>query len=652
MKILNKTSLFVAVATMLTAATSCKKLLVEKPESALYPSYFTTAGGIQAAITGVYSDLRSYYSGEGIVYFFDGTDENIAGGSGNPTLDSYNGINSSNFNVFGGLWSDINTLNGVLQFAPTSSLDATTKAQLVAQAKFLRAYMYFHLVQTYGGTTATQKSGIPLHTTFITAATTADAPAALSDIYAQIIQDFTDASTTLPNTVASNNPFSAAGVGKPATAPVALAYLAKAYLTRGYTEAAVSGDYQKAADLTAALIANKGTYNLDLWQDFNDEHKPANDYGKENMFNIDYGSTNDPTYTGNTQQASGGYGINLLYVLAKWNYFTGVGIDNVTGIDAVPQKLGSSKVPMLRDVYNGRPYIRLAPNGRYTFQQVFTDRIHDTRYDATFQTFWICNQATAAGLTSTGTSKGTLQVASNVSLTVWQPPLDGDTAFLMPGINNIGLPRRDAFKGLIVAENQYTNTIYPSVKKFEDPNRTGILDFSGRPMVMMRFSEIYLMNAEANYMLGTGAGAIAAANDLNVLRTRAAYRVPADGNFIPKGEFSVTAATQATANAANAIANQLTAQQVALLSVPNNTTSTSPNICGMDVILDEYSRELYGDPRRWYDLVRTKQLTRRVKLYNPNAVNNIQDYMSRRPIPQVLIQSVLTGPTYPQNNGY
>jgi hypothetical protein len=645
MKIFNKTRFIVAVAAILTTIAGCKKQLVETPRAALYPSYFGTASGVQAAVTGVYNDLRGTFSGEGIVFFYDGTDENIAGGSAGtiaPILNSYNGINSSNTPDLTGFYVDINTLNGVLQYA-SSITDATARTQYVAQAKFLRGFLYFYLVQTYGGLTATQKSGIPLHTTFITQATTADAPAQLTDIYNLIIQDFTEAAAALPGTITSSNPFSAQGVGKTATAAVANAFLAKTYLTRGYTEAKQTGDFQKAADLTAALISSKGTYGLDLWQDYNDAHKPINDYGKENMFAIDYGIT-DPTYSGYTQQGSGGYGINQLYVLARFNYVN-TGIDNIAGIDAVPQKM-SAKSGMLRDVYGGRPYIRLAPNLPYTVQIAFADQVHDTRYDATFQTFWICNTKVTAGTTSTGGLKGVLTPASNVSLTVYQPPIDGDTAILMPGAD-VTMARRDAFKGLIVAPKQYNNTVFPTVKKFDDPLRTGILDFSSRPIVLMRFSEVYLMNAEANYMLGN---ATAAATSLNVIRQRAAYRTPADGLYIPKGQFSVTAATMGSANAANSAAMALTPTQLAQLSIPNTTSGST--LCGMDLILEEYSRELYGDPRRWYDLVRTGQLVRRVKMYNANGAPNIQTYHARRPIPQTLLNNVLSGPKYPQNNGY
>lgn len=648
MKIFNKTSFIVAFASVLTLNTGCKKLLEESPRSELYPSYFSTPGGIKAGITGVYSDLRGFYQGEGQVHYYMGTDESIPGGSaqtGASQLGIYSGVTSSNTIGFAGLWADINTLNGVLQYAETATLDATVKAQYIAQAKFLRAYCYFFLVQTFGGTTATQKSGIPLHKEFITDATTSDAPAPLADIYNLIIQDFTDAAAALPNTITSSNPVSP--VGKTATAASAKAFLAKAYLTRGYlSEVAQSGDFQKAADLTAELINNKGTYGLDLFQNYNDVVKPANDYGKETVFAIDYGF-NDPAYSGRTEQGTGGFGLNNLPVLHRWNYISLAGVDNSAGIDAVPQKINTSKQPMQRDVYNGRPYIRVAPNAPYTVEVAFANQLNDTRWDATFQTFWICNRAVAAGVTSTGASKGALVATTVNAITSYQAPINGDTAILFPGVD-VTMARRDAFKGLIVTPKQYSNNVFPTVKKFDDVLRTGMNDFSSRPIILMRFSEVYLMNAEANYMVGNTGGAAAS---LNVVRQRAAFRAPADALFIPKGQFSVTAASQSADNAANAAAMLLTSQQLAQLAIPNNVAAGS-SLCGMDLILDEYTRELYGDPRRWYDLVRTRQLVRRVKMYNVAAAPNVQEFHMRRPIPQVLIDAVLTGPKYPQNNGY
>ena len=654
MKIFNKLSIFVASVAMLTSISSCKKVLDEHPRAALYPEYFSTAGGVLGGITGVYQDLRSNYFGNSEpTWYWLGTDDSTWGSSAGTALplDTYSGINSSFTGPgFGNLWQDINTLNGVIQFAPNiTSVNAATKAQYIAQAQFLRAWIYLFLVQTWGGTTATQQSGIPLHLTFNTVAVTNDAPAPAADIYNQIITDLTASAATLPNTITSTNPFSAAGVGKTATAAVAKAYLAKTYLTRGYlTEIAKPTDFQNAADISADIIANKGLYGLDLWADYNDAMAQANDYGKENMFAVDFGFT-DPTYSGYTQQGNGGFGLNFWPVFFRPNYIASPKIDNAVGkVDVVPQVF-SGPAPMQRDVYNGRPYIRVAPNKGY-INKVFADQIHDTRWDATFQTFWINNINTAAGKKSDGTLKGKLIQTSNFSQTVFNIPVDGDTAILMPGVE-VDMIRRDAFKGVIITPSQYSNDMFPAVKKFDELRRTFMNDMSGRPLVFLRFSEMYLINAEANYMLG-GTNISKAVTSLNVIRQRAAYRVPADGDRIPKGQFSVTPATMGAANTANATAMALTPAQIALLSVPNNTTSLTADICGMDLILDEYTREFYGDPRRWYDLVRTQQLVRRAKLYNDRAKPNVQDYHMRRPIPQDLINAVLTGPTYPQNNGY
>lgn len=649
MKIFKKTGLILAAAAVVGTVSSCKKFLVEEPRDALYPTFFNTPTGIKAGITGVYGDLRGEFSNE-TVHYWVGTDEATFGvmSTGGTAFDQYNGLNSSNTPGFGGLWIDINTLNGVIKYAEESTqLSAAEKTTYIAQAKFLRAWIYFKLVQTYGGTTATEKSGIPLNLTYRTEASTSAAPAPATEIYNQIIKDFTEAITGLPNKVEAGNPFSAGGVGKTGTVGVAKAYLAKVYLTRGYLDEVSpnkAADFQKAADLTAEVIANKATYGFDLWQDYADVHKPANDQGKENMFNVDFGFGGaDAPYTNylNGQQD------NLLIVVWRMNYPADLGIDNVAGIDAIPQTVNTTKKPMRRDNYNGRPYTRVAPNAPYIYR--IWDQVADSRFDATFQTFWISNiAAPITGTTITpNVTRPTLKPLSNFSETSYNIPVDGDTALLFT-TGDVSMARRDAFPGLLVEPLQVNNARFPVVKKFDDPRRAFMNDFSSRPIVQMRFSEMYLMNAEANYMLNKVPEAAAS---LNVLRQRASFRVPADGDRIPKSQFRVTTANQGVANATNLATMTLNAGQLAQLAVPYSNVVGSP-LNGMDLILDEYSRELYGDPRRWWDLVRTRQLVRRVKMYKTVGANNVQEYHMRRAIPQGHINAVLTGPPYPQNNGY
>jgi len=617
------------------SVTSCKKSLEEHPTAAVYASYLNTQAGIFAAITGVYSGLRgNITAAENQQWFYNGTDEMLSGANlPDLTWATYNGLSAgttSKYNMFNGPYQWINTLNGAIQYAGTVSMDANTKALYIAQAKFLRAYIYFYLVQTFGN--------IPLHTTFGTSATSADYPVPPSQIYDLIIQDLKDASAALPNTVTSADPFSGGGVGKSGTYPAAQAYLAKAYLTRGYTSFSQPSDFQNAATITANLITNASTYNLGLWQDYTQVHDQTNDYGKEVLFSIDMGK--DPTFGNLT-------GINAQYTWIRWNYVSNAGANSNA---AVPQKVGGPQM-MVRDFYNGRPFVIEMPNTNYTLNYAFADRVHDSRYDATFQTFWICNTTSspAAGLQTDGvTPKGLLTPTSVSSGASYAPPIDGDTAILFPGVE-VTAARRNSFKGMITTPSQYSSTVFPTVKKFDDKvNKTGVNDYTSRPYVLMRFSEVYLMNAEANYMLGN---IMNAANSLNVIRQRAAYRTPSDGTYIPAGSYRLNAANQGSENAANIAAMALTPSQLAQLSTANNTKVGS-GPCGMDLILDEYTREFFGDARRWYDLTRTGQLVRRVKQWNAQAAPFIQSFHVLRPIPQNEIDAVLTGPKYPQNPGY
>jgi hypothetical protein len=79
----------------------------------------------------------------------------------------------------------------------------------------------------------------------------------------------------------------------------------------------------------------------------------------------------------------------------------------------------------------------------------------------------------------------------------------------------------------------------------------------------------------------------------------------------------------------------------------------APGQVTIDFILDERTREFYGEGIRWWDLVRTQSLPERLAAWNPiQAGANFQPYMVLRPIPQSEIDAVTTGTPFPQNNGY
>jgi hypothetical protein len=587
MRAYNKLFFIIAAATLLTGS-GCKKLLQEQPRSQITPAFFSTAGGILGGIAGVYSDMRFLWGTEGFTNItLAGTDEYLAGGSASGSYWwTYNNILTSD-GAITSLWNiayqDINTLNGVLLYGSTAAIDSATKRQYLAQAKFLRAFYYFYLAQTFGS--------VPLHTSFITSATTSDSRQPLSAIYTQIIQDLTDASTQLQ--VKPTAPF----LGKPATQAAALYLLSKVYLTRGWSSAGSPSDFTTAATIASNLISNAATYGIGLNPDYATANTPGNEYGQEILFVID-------------READLKYGERTTGVRATGSKENGTNFffrPNYPSVNANYPASGGPAV-MTRDIANGRPFIRIRPNTSYVLNQAFVDQADDSRYSKTFQTVWISN---TAGIS---TPRGTLTVGKDTG--IWTPPYEVPAAQVA------------AFKGVIFTPlgtngaNAYTTVIFPSMSKYDDPNRADVNDASTRPFILFKFSELYLIAAEAYFKAGDNVNAAAM---LNVIRQRAAYR----GTNTP------------AQNAASVAAMTINPGQVTL-----------------DFIMDERTRELFGECQRWWDLVRTQTLNERLQRFNPTeaythySTSNPANAYSLRPIPQTEIDLVTSGPVFPQNLGY
>ncbi|MEO6228924.1 MAG: RagB/SusD family nutrient uptake outer membrane protein [Ferruginibacter sp.] len=579
---------------VLSMSTGCKKLLQETPRTSFTPAFFSTSDGLQGAVTGIYSSLRSHWGTQIFIQLFNsGTDETNKGAAADVQhwFTYNNPVIKTNTNDYAGFWNsmflDINTANGVLQFGVDANIPAATKAQLLAQAKFFRGFCYYYLVTTFGA--------VPLHTTFNTDATAADAPAPLAEIYAQIIKDFTEAAADLPNVPVT-------GTGKPATKATALYLLSKTYLTKGWSAAGQPNDFTQAYTIAKDVIDNKATYNLDLLPSFPSVFREGNEYSKEVLMVIDH--TRDQKFGGNNAPGSGagGPGANHSNFMWRPNYPT---------LTANYPAAGGANVTV-RDINNGRPFQRIRPNTRYIIDVAFANRATDSRYDGTFQTVWLSNssQMSVKGSTGATTPRGTL--INGVDTSIWLA-------------DRVVTPaERAAFKGIIFEPEhlagttvKYTPSYFPSVRKFDDSTRLDLNDYSDRPYILFRFADLYLVAAEAAFK--GGASLQQAADMINVLRTRAALKANQD----------------AVQYAAAVAAQQITAGQVTL-----------------DFILDERSRELFAEDTRWWDLSRTKTLVDRVKAYNPEAAAGVQDFNMLRPIPQSQIDFTTEGPPFPQNPGY
>lgn len=599
MKRLHKLS-YTALMIASLVLTNCSNLLDENPRTILVPSYLDSPQGLLGGIAGVYNSIRSSYGTEGFtLQQMAGTDEHLrGGGASSPDFFTYNGIDANDMNGGFGIYTSINTLNAVLEFAPNQNIPESDRNAYMGQAYFLRAFLYFDLVQTYGD--------VPLHTEYISVPSQADYKSPLNDVYDVIIADLDQAIALLPNQ--PTTPF----LGKAATKGAAVFLQGKVYLTRGWLSDNTA-DFQKAYDILTQLIADQGTYGFGLWQDYADAFAIANDYGKENIFVSDHSS--DPTYGQYQLGASGGNAQNLTPWFHRWNYSGNVlGADSYYN-DATKAWVYNSAANLFnRDVANGRPYFRLRPasidlttgpnNGsNYIYDQAFVDRTVDTRYNKTFTTAWIVNKS------STG-SRGTLA--------------PGDTGVWFADYEVPGAPHAVGarpFKGIVVTPSMHTDQVFPAVKKFDDNTRAAMNDPSTRPVVLYRFSDAYLLAAEAAFKLGETGNA---ADLINIVRRRGAY----------------DKTKSQPQNDANALAMEIEAADITL-----------------DFILDERTREFYGEAQRRTDLVRTRSLLGRVAAWNPSeAGTNIKPFHLLRPVPQDQIDRVTQGDCQGndcwQNQGY
>ncbi|MDW7694193.1 RagB/SusD family nutrient uptake outer membrane protein [Flammeovirgaceae bacterium SG7u.111] len=265
------------------------------------------------------------------------------------------------------------------------------------------------------------------------------------------------------------------------------------------------------------------------------------------------------------------------------------------------------KLPgMTRDIENGRPWKRFRPT---EFTLTLWDRDVDSRYDNSYKHVWYANsEGNIPNWTQEEADAGHVEASK-----VGQPKFTvGDTAVFIPG------PQRDAewdadaqakARYMVITNDEYTQKLYPTLKKFLDNTRPNRQHTQGqRDFILMRLADAYLLRAEAYLKAGD---VTKAAADINVVRERAAW----DG------------------------------KEADMMIAPADVT--------LDFILDERARELAGEGQRWWDLTRTKKLVERVRLHNPDARDNIQEYHMVRPIPQDQIDRTQNedGP-YGQNPGY
>lgn len=288
---------------------SCNDFLNEELEGE-YTSdnIYNTQEEADLALTGVYNSLSFTTSSNMMWVFGDvASDDAVKGGSASDQaeigmIDEFN-IKSDNgilLTYWQFAYEGISRANNVIHGSYGSAVSNDVKESMIAQAKFVRAYYYFNLVNIWGK--------VPLRLEPTTPSNVNKPLSEVSDIYSRIETDLSEAAAVLPATYSN-----AADKGR-ITKGAAYGLLAKAQL------------YQKNWDgcikTITTLLEPLGIYDLET--NYEDLFKLGAENSKEALFAICHKSNQNPGVGNSLNQwfaplPEGGYYFNAPtnnYVLA------------------------------------------------------------------------------------------------------------------------------------------------------------------------------------------------------------------------------------------------------------------------------------------------------------------------------------------------
>ncbi len=258
-----KNIIFIIVGCLLLI--SCDDFLVESPQTEQsLDDYFQSGEEANSLVNTLYhSGATGFYNTGGfrgsvamMGGYISGLFDNEAKGERIEPLRaqelSFNAVNMAEYldEWWSSAYNAIATANTAIQYIPeTPGLSETTSQQLLAEARFFRAFNYFFLVKNYGGIPLITEPYNSLEGILVTR----DSEEA---IYNQIVEDL--------NWVISNGGLATAPFpmnGFRVTEGAAAALLADVQLQRAGYPVQAADAYAKAAD-AARVIINSGAYQL------------------------------------------------------------------------------------------------------------------------------------------------------------------------------------------------------------------------------------------------------------------------------------------------------------------------------------------------------------------------------------------------------
>lgn len=473
---MKRMKLIYALAATLLVCSGCADFLEEHDRSAVTTEggYYDTEKGFESLVNSCYTPLR-FWGGKSAAMAFSETGTDIlapAGGCDYPAIVSYqndfDGTNPISKEYYDRFYKAINFCNTAVSHVknvPFGDKALTSKRE--AEVRFLRAYYYWILAETFGDTYYTDQ---PSESIIM-----APKKTSVAEIYTHIFEDL-DFCIDSRLSVAQSD-------GGRVTLWAAKALKARLLLTRA-SELKDNALYDQAYTLAKEVI-DKGPFELsaDFASVFDMAHSDGNG-NKEVIWYVDYSSTNQlyNQEMDNDIIRSGGNHTHLIFCMKY---------DDQPG--------------MVRSIEYGRPFNHYMPT-RYLLDCY--DAENDQRFEATFRSLWKANGGKPG-------DKYPYMVQGDTAIWVTKEVVSPAQREWAKGRYQV-LDRTDIYNedGSVKSQKQYM-----PISKFEDPTRATVNEDRGtRDAFMIRLAEMYLIVAEA----GAKTGKADALNYLNVLRAKRA----------------------------------------------------------------------------------------------------------------------------------
>jgi hypothetical protein len=438
--------------------------------------FYGTEDGFTSLINSAYSSLRTTYGGDPWV-FCAGTDLFASGRTAVDDIglygSGYNNTASSVSTFYSDCYSAISLTNDVIYYGDVVT-DFAERNQYIDEARFLRAYYYFMLVEQFGDVVLIKER--------ISGAMPATARTDDEIVYQFIIDELTDLSGSGSALLDKATDANFGHADKRA----AMHFLAKAYLSRGYITNSTD-DFNNAKLYSDQVIAASDQ----LTSPFSELMDIDNEQNDEIIFSVIYSeaSVSDPSSDGSKQQA----------------HFS----TYLDGSEAGHKYCTSTLTPTLR------------------MHQLFANDPNDERYEGTFMVtlynhyFDYYN----ADLADTKVFAYYPPEWLVTDTTAWRAadPVNRADAYIIPMTESGPNFNKDKSAITITSyEDKMVNDVFgvSCFRKFDD--KTSSIYFSTtcsmRDVYLARLSETYLIAAEALIKAGKPGEAV---SYVNAVRTRA-----------------------------------------------------------------------------------------------------------------------------------